>query len=194
MTSGPGTEFYLHIRVLVGLVTGLGVAQLLSGVARFAQHPRERRAYWLHLVWVATALLSIMHFWWAEFALGRLNWNFALFAFVMFYAFLYYLLACLLFPTHIDDYTGFEDYFYSRRGWIFGLLALVLAVDYVDTLIKGRAHLEALGTEYDLRLVMLIAGCAIAAWTRNRTYHALFALAYLTYLISWIGRLYWLAV
>ena len=187
------TQFYLHVRVLVGLVVGLGVTQCLSGLARFIQHPRERKIYWLHLVWVATALLSIMHFWWWEFALIRLHWNFALFAFVMFYAFLYYLLASLLFPTHITDYTGFEDYFFSRRAWIFGLLALLLVVDFVDTGIKGSTHLAALGLEYKLRLPALVAGCALAGWTTNRTYHAIFGIGYLAYLISWIGRLYWIA-
>lgn len=193
MNGAVQTEFFLHVRVLVSLVVGLGVTECLSGLARFVQHPRERKIYWLHLIWVAIALLSIMHFWWWEFALIRLHWNFALFAFVMFYAFLYYLLASLLFPTQIKDYRGFEDYFYSRRAWIFGLLALLLMVDFVDTAIKGSAHLAALGLEYKVRLPILVIGCAIAGWTINRVYHVAFAIFYLAYLISWIGRLYWTA-
>lgn len=35
------TEIYPHIRIVMGMVVGLAVARLLSGVARIVQHPRQ---------------------------------------------------------------------------------------------------------------------------------------------------------
>jgi hypothetical protein len=188
---GPQTEFYLHVRVLVSLVLGLGLTRLLTGLSRFIQHPGRQKAYPVHLVWVATLILTMMNFWWWEFALIRLEWNFALFAFVLFYAFLFFLLACLLFPDDLTDYAGFEDYFFSRRHWFFGLLALTLVVDFIDTRIKGAGHLAALGFEYEIRLVVAILACLAAARIENRRFHVAFAGVYLLYTISWIVRVYW---
>ncbi|OYX07972.1 MAG: hypothetical protein B7Z08_11470 [Sphingomonadales bacterium 32-68-7] len=186
-------EFYLHVRVLVSLVLGLGLTRLLTGLSRFIQHPSRQKAYSTHLVWVATLILTIMHFWWWEFALIRLDWNFALFALVLFYAFLFFLLACLLFPDDIAEYKGFEDYFLSRRRWFFGLIALTQVADFLDTAAKGSSHLAALGPEYKIRLAVVILGCIVAGRSANRRLHLVFAAAFLAYTISWIVRVYWSA-
>lgn len=185
------TEFYLHVRVLVSLVLGLGLTRLLNGLSRFIQHPGRQAVYIVHLLWVATIILTMMNFWWWEFALIRAQWNFALFAFVLFYAFLFFLLACLLFPEDMSDYEGFEDYFLSRRRWFFGILGLTLVVDFVDTIAKGAGHLAALGLEYDVRLPVMLLACIVAGTSANRRFHFALALVYLVYTVSWIARAYW---
>jgi hypothetical protein len=191
MVDGTPAEFYLHIRVLISLVLGLGLTRLLTGMSRFIQHPERLKVYPVHMVWVATVILTIMNFWWWEFALIRLDWNFALFAFVLFYALLFFLLASLLFPEDMSDYAGFEDYFLSRRRWFFGLLALTLVVDFVDTAVKGPDHLAALGLEYKIRIPVAFLACIAAARTDSRRFHQAFAAVYLVYTIGWIVRVYW---
>lgn len=191
MDVQPGNvEIYYHVRVLISVVLGLGLTRLLSGLSRFVQHPGQTPIYPTHFLWVLTIIVSIMHFWWWEFGLIGHVWRFELYAFVLFYAFLFFLLASLLFPDRMDDYAGFEDYFFSRRRWFFGLLALTLIVDLADTLIKGQAHLAALGPEYLVRLALGIALSAVAAITANRRFHLVFAIVYLAYLVSWILRVY----
>ena len=64
---------------------------------------------------------------------------------------LYYLLCALLFPAKIDDYDGYADYFISRRHWFFGILAVIYAVDFIDTWIKGATYFASLGPEYPIR-------------------------------------------
>jgi len=184
-------EVYLHIRVLIGVVLGLGLTRLLSGVARIVQHPGKRILYSTHLIWVAAILVMIVHFWWWQFALIRVEtWRFELFVFVLFYAFLYYLLASLLFPEEMEEYAGYEDYFLSRRRWFFGLLGTSFVVDFFDTLLKGRAHLATLGPEYEIRLVISILLCGVAAWTADRRFQFAFAAVYLAYYVTWILRVW----
>lgn len=184
-------DVYLHIRVIIGVVLGLGLTRILSGVARIVQHPGKRILYPVHLIWVAAILTMIVHFWWWEFALIRIGpWRFEMFVFVLAYAFLFYLLASLLFPEEMEEYAGYEDYFLSRRGWFFGLLAASFVADFVDTLMKGRDRLAGLGAEYEIRLAVCILLCGLAAWTRDRRFHLAFAVAYLVYYVSWILRVY----
>lgn len=184
-------DVYFHLRILIGVVLGLGLTRMLSGIVKIVQHPAHRRLHATHVLWVAIVLVSAVHFWWFEFSLIHIApWHFSLFGFVLFYAFLFYLMASLLLPETMDEYPSYEDYFFSRRRWFFGLLAATVPIDLVDTLAKGHAHFESLGIEYPVRLGLMLVLCAIAAWTASRRFHLLFALFYLLYLLSWILRVY----
>jgi len=184
-------DTFTHVRVLVGIVIGLGLTRGLTGVARFMQHPSHKPLYLTHLLWLAIVLISAIHFWWFELGLALVNpWTFDLFIFVLAYAFLFYLMTTLLLPEEIDEYANWEAYFLSRRGWFFGLLAATIPVDLIDTLVKGPGYFHSLGVEYPLRLVIVLMLCAIAVWTSNKRFHLAFAVLYLVYLLSWIMRLY----
>jgi hypothetical protein len=155
------------------------------------EHPGRNPVSATHLLWVAVILLSIVHFWWWEFTLISLgSWRFELFVFLLLYAFLWFVLACLLFPGDLAEHDTYEAYFLSRRRWFFGLFAATFAADLIDTAIKGADHFRALGPEYPARIAAGIVLCAIAAWTGNRRFHLLFAALYLAYDLSWILRLY----
>jgi hypothetical protein len=184
-------DIFTHVRVLVGIVIGLGLTRVLAGLATFMQHPRGKPLYLTHLLWLGVVLLSAVHFWWFELGLARIQpLPFELFVFVLIYAFIFYLMATLLIPENIDEYASWEDYFLSRRGWFFGLLASTVPIDLIDTLAKGPAYFQSLGPEYPVRLSIELALCAVAIWTRNRKFHFAFAALYLLYLIAWIMRLY----
>jgi len=177
--------------VLVGVVLGLGITRVLTGLARFVQHPGQKKLYLPHLLWLAIILLAAIHFWWFELDLSRIQpWPFELFVFVLLYAFVYFLLATVLIPDNIDEYASWEDYYFSRRVWFFGLFAATVPIDLIDTMAKGPAYFHSLGLEYPLRLCVVMVLCGVAAWTRNRLFHLGFALVYLLYLIGWIFRLY----
>lgn len=84
---------FTHIRIIIGMVIGLGVARLLNGLARYVQHPQREEIYSVHLGWSLFMLLSVVHFWWFEFALGRIQvWTFESYLFVIAFAALYFLL------------------------------------------------------------------------------------------------------
>lgn len=189
MTTSP-PDIFTHVRVLVGIVLALGITRALGGLAKFVQ-PGHKPLSIIHLLWLAIILLSAVHFWWFELGLARIQpWPFELFVFVLFYAFLYYLMATLLIPDDMADYATYEEYFISRRHWFFGLFAATIPIDLIDTLAKGPAYFESLGIEYPVRLALLLLLSAIAGWTRNRAFHLLFAAIYLLYLLAWILRLY----
>ena len=187
----PAAQAYPHIRVVMGMVIGLGVARLLAGVARIMQHPDRTPLSPVHLVWVASVLLTLIHFWWWQFGLyGITHWTFEKYLFVISYAILLFLLSAFLFPERMDDYSGYEEFFFARRGWFFGLMAASFCMDIVDTLIKGEAHFARFGMEYLIRTPILVALCIAAAVTENRRFHAIFAIGALLLQISWILRLF----
>jgi hypothetical protein len=185
------TEIFLHIRVVMGIMLGMSMTRLLTGAARFVQHPGKQKIYWVHLGWVVSMLLTLIHFWWWEFRLYDIqNWNFQIYFFLIVYTIVLFLLCTLLFPDNIAEYSGYEDFFISRRKWFFGLLALTYVFDLIDTLLKGRAHYEAFGSEYLVRVPVFVALCVVAIVTPNRWFQAALVAGSLIYQVSWIVRLF----
>jgi hypothetical protein len=180
-----------YVSVLTSIVIGLGLAHLLRGVATIIQHPGRQAPDLVHLVWVAFMFLQAIFFWWWEFALESLQvWTFQLYLFVLFYAFIIYLMCALLFPSDLDDYSGYEDYFMSRRAWFLGLLAVSVVIGFWDTWLKGAEYFDSLGLEYLISQAGYIVLCLVGIWTANRRFHTGFAVAALLYQVSWALRDY----
>ncbi len=184
-------DIFPHVRIVMGMVIGLGVTRLLSGVARIVQHPAQYRLYVVHLAWVASVLLALVHFWWWEFGLYQVEtWTFGTYVFIIGYAIVLFMLCALLFPDSMQGYGSYEDYFYARRAWFFGLLAATYLLDVVDTLIKGDAHFARFAQEYLIRTPVLLVLCIVAVRTPNRTFHGFLVAVTLCYQVSWIFRLF----
>ncbi|GLK68643.1 hypothetical protein [Hansschlegelia plantiphila] len=187
----PSHDAYFHVRIIIGIVVGLSISRLLTGLARFVQHPSGDKIYPVHLGWALFVFLLIIHFWWFEFRLAEVpQWFFEFYLFVIFYACLLFLSSALLFPDKMDEYAGYRDYFMSRRAWFFGLLALIFLVDLADTSLKGGAYFHSFGLEYPLRNLGYAAAFAAAAIIRNPRFHVVFVVAALAYQASWILRLF----
>jgi hypothetical protein len=184
-------DVFPHIRIVMGMVVGLGLTRLLSGIARIVQHPRGYALYPVHLAWVGMVFLMLVHFWWWEFGLFHIeSWTFGKYLFLIGYSTALFLMCALLFPDSMLDYKSYEDFFISRRTWFFGLLAATFVLDVIDTLLKGEAHFAHFGHEYLLRTPIFLALCIAAIFTTNRTFHILFVAAALAYQVSWILRLF----
>lgn len=184
-------DVFPHIRIVMGMVVGLGVTRLLSGVARLVQHPQQHLLYSVHLAWVASVLLSLIHFWWWEFSLYQIStWTFGIYLFVIGYAIFLFLQCALLFPDSLQEYENYEDFFFARRAWFFGLLAATSLFDFIDTRIKGEEHFSRFSGEYFIRTPILIIMCIVAAKTRSKKFHVVFVAVTLIYQLSWIFRLF----
>jgi hypothetical protein len=184
-------DLLVHVRVVISIIVGLCITTLLNGFARFVQHPRRAQVSILHLGWAASLLLWVIHFWWWEFRLTLVpQWTFAIYFFIILYAILFYFLCTLLFPSDLQDYSGYEEYFISRRKWFFGFLAATFVADVIDTSLKGSVYLHSFGIEYPIRIVVSLIVCCIAMFTKHRRIQLVLLAVSLLYQISFIVRLY----
>jgi len=179
-------EFF-HVRMLIGIILGLSIAQLLKGVAKFIQHPGRDKVYVLHLTWVFYTFLVIIHFWWWEFNLRSIHaWTFPMYFFILIYATTYYLSASLLFPDDLKDYSGFKDYFQSRKKWFFGVVALTYLLDVCDSLLKGSTMLEHLGIIYYISIALHISICGLAIKIENEKFQYAIVAIFILYQLVFI--------
>ncbi|MBN9454148.1 MAG: hypothetical protein J0I42_19595 [Bosea sp.] len=183
-------ELFTHIRIVLGMVIGLGITRMLAGIAGFIQHPGRYRVSLLHMLWVGSILLELVLFWWWEFGLSRIPvWRFGAYLFLIGYAVVLYLISALLFPDNIAEYAGYEDYFIRRRRWFFGLLAAAFVLDVIDTLIKGAKHWSQLSGDYLVQVPIGLALCLIAYVTARHSVHIALASVHILYQVYWIGRI-----
>lgn len=185
-------DLFQHIRLIVGMVMSIALARLLNGLARFIQHPTKIKIYPVHIGWVFTLLLFLIHFWWWEFRLQDTVkvWTFEVYLLIISYAISFFLLSTLLFPDDMSEYSGFEDYFNSRQKWFFGILAVSFVLDTIDGFVKGADYVAALGAEFPARNIILIVLCIASMFVRNKKFQIAFVSCTLLYELSWIFRLY----
>jgi len=151
-----------YVIVLTGVVIGLALTHLMQGVARIIEQPERVRVWWVHLGWVGYMFVNAVFWWWWEFRLRLIaSWTFQLYAFVLGYAFLIYLICAVLVPSEAAGIQGYKEYFIARRRWFFGMLIAWLAIDLLDTWAKGSAYFASLGIEYPIAQAGLALACLI---------------------------------
>lgn len=185
-------SFFEYVSVFVSIIVALGITQLLLGFSRVIERPRGQRIYWVHLVWVVWLFLQLLFFWWAEFRLeGVEEWTFYGYSVVALLATALFLLSAILFPSGSYEGVDFEERFFERRRWFFGLQLVWLGIDQLDTLLKGVDYYRTLGLEYPIAVAILSVLFLIAIWTPNRKYHGALAIGILLLWLQWIGRNYY---
>lgn len=176
-----------YVFVLVSIIIGLAVTHLLQGVVTMTQTARGKPLYWVHLLWVANLLFNLVFWWWFEFGLRLVaQWTFQLYAFVLIYAVLMYVICALLIPRDVGAYADWRDWFISRRAWFFTALTLVGPVDLADTLLKGQRHVSDLGWGYFLPSIVLTGTTFLAIFIGDRRYQAAVAVIYMAMML-WLA-------
>jgi len=190
MMEAPIGAMFPHLRIVLGMVIGLGISRLLLGFATLVQHPDRYRLSAIHLIWALSILIELVLFWWWEFALSEIRlWTFATFSFLILYTITLFLMAALLFPDSIEEYGGYEAYLIRRRFWFFGLLGLTFLLDAIDTMIKGADYWNRLSMDYVIQIPFGIALCVIACVTPRTRVHLTLALIHLGYQGYWMTRI-----
>jgi len=191
MDPANAAQLFTHLRILMGTVIGLGIGRLLIGFAGIIQHPTRAKLSATHLIWAASIIITLVHFWWWEFALFTVTeWTFGAFLFLISYCTALFMLCVLLFPDDIKEYDGYEDFFMSRRAWFFGFFALTVIFDIFDSGLKGWDYLNHLDLEYAIQVPVTLALCGIAVVTRNARFQLAFAIIQILYQFTWIVRLF----
>jgi len=185
-------ETFAHIKTVIGIILGLSITHLLKGVVKIIEHPEKSKPYWVHLLWALYIFFVVIHFWWWEVHLNDIRtWDFSLYFFLIVYIMMYYFVCTLLFPDQMGEYAGFEEYFYSRKSWFFGVLGVTFAADIIDTVIKGKEYMDHLYWDFPIRNIVHIILCLVAMKVSNKKFHAVLVILFLAYELLFIARKYY---
>jgi hypothetical protein len=181
-------DTFAYLSVLTSIVLALGITRILTGLGHLMQARGRVRNYWVHLLWMLNVFLYLVLNWWILFRWqSQTKWTYFLFLFVLLSPTVTYLLSVVLLPDPIEEGTSLRRHFYANHRAFFGLAALLLPIDAVDTLLKGTAHFTAQGPIYLITLVLLFALCVIGASTEDERFHEGFSVFFLIYLLVFIS-------
>jgi len=180
-----------YLSVLTSIILALGMTRVLAGVGEMLQARKQRRIYWVHVVWIVNLFVYLVIGWWIFYRWrNQQKWTFSLFVFVLISPTILYLASMLLFPRNgsIDESADYKRHYYANHRAFFTIFSMFAVVDIADTLLKGIPHFFELGAPYIISSVLYFAGMVTAAVTRNERYHKFYAIFFLvqTVLISFI--------
>ena len=87
------------VTVLISIILGLGITQIMSGVADFIHQWEKAKLYWPHMLWVILVFVLHVQQWWLTYELRVISsWRLPFFLFEVLYPINLFILARILFP------------------------------------------------------------------------------------------------
>ena len=171
---------FSYLSVLISIVLGLGLTNLLMGLARVVQLRGRVRIYWPTLAWTFTLLLAHVQTWWTMFTLRQIDtWTFPLFALVLLQpVFLFFLSALALPDFDRDEQLNLRTNYFAQTHWFFGILLALLLVSLLRgaivtlTLQGSGFSLADISVGADLIFhIAFITFVAVGGVWKNELYH-----------------------
>jgi len=174
-----------YAMVLISIIVGLGITHILAALGNSVQRIRGYgpaiRLEVTYLTWVAYVFFWLVSFWWFEFKWGEIAPEFGvgLFLFLVLYAVALFSLAVILVPHRLEVVDDSWEYFLSIRGWFYGGLLIVNAIDLADTFLKGFEWGTRIG--YVAFWLVTVTAAVLGLTTERRLVHLTLGVTLLSY-------------
>lgn len=181
-------DAFSYISIVPSIIIALGLTRLLTGIGKIVERRDKIHNYWVHILWSFNLFLYMVLNWWVLFRWApQEDWSFPLFLFLLFTPTLCFLLSVVLFPDPFKDVMDFKQHYYENTRGFFAIAALLAPLDFLDTLLKGVPHLMAQGPIYPVTIALITVLSIIAVFTKNQTYHKVYAIFFLVYISVFIS-------
>ena len=184
-------DAFSYVSVIISVVIGLGLSQLLTGIAELVKHRRRVKFYWVHLIWVGLTFVGHIFLWWTMWNLRLVReWNFFSFLLILLPPILLYVAAAFMVPrVESDASINLRQYFYENHSAFFTVNAAFTGLMSAENwLLSGRMSPAPVTIVFAVWLVL-----RVSAVVKNQRYHAavalLFAILFLLFVIRFGLRL-----
>jgi hypothetical protein len=160
-------DLFEFLMVLVSIIIGLGLTEVLTGVAGLLRARGTIRYYWVHGVLTTVIFVALLQQWWETWGLRDApQWSFAAVVLMLVGPISLFLIAHLLFPQTEADV---EQYYFGpmRPVWLLGAIAIVGSTSF-RPLVFGDQLLKLDNATSLLGLVVF----AVLLLSPRRTTHA----------------------
>ena len=177
-----------YLSVLISIVLGLGITNLLTGLAALVRHRERVIGYWPLPVWMVTVFLIHVQTWWALFGLrGIEQWSFAAFLVVLLQPVALFVMTALIIPDVSASRVDLRIAFFRETRGFFGALLLALLASLAKNLVLSGSLPEGRNVAAH---IVFIAIALVGGISRNTRIHAILAPLGLTLLACYIGLLF----
>jgi hypothetical protein len=176
-----------YLSVLVSIIIGLGLSQVLSGVANLLVDRKRVRFHWAWALAVTLVFLANVQFWWSTFSVGdAVATNFFSFIFFLLSPIALYLSAVLILP----DFEGEGDidlraHFDTNVRWFLGTTAVVPLVNAMRSIFISHDPVWTTARPFEVAFfVLTLAGAVLRSPRLHRFVVVAMAVLFLTFLVT----------
>jgi hypothetical protein len=182
-------DAFAHLSVLISIVLGLGITNLLIGLARIVQMRGRVKVYWPTIVWALVLLLLHVQTWWSMFGLRNVEtWTFVAFSLTLMQPILLFFLSALVMPDFDrDEALDLHANYFAQVRWFFGIIVALLLV----SLLRTYATSGRLPATPDLAFhLAFIAGVIPGVVVTNEIFHKISALVAAGSIFAYVALLF----
>ena len=161
-------NLFEFLMILLSLIVGLGVTEILSGIARFLKTSGTHKIPWIHSVATLAVFIALLQTFWESWGLRTIEtWSFPAMLLMLGSPISLYLMAYILFPEQ-HDRTSLDDYYLERAPLLWPLAGLTVIV---GTLFRPLAFGDPLWVVDNASGIPILAICGVLTVTGNRVVH-----------------------
>ena len=162
-------SLFEFLMVLLSIIIGLGLAEILRGIARHIRNRDSASGYWVHAVLVCLVFVALLQQWWEIWGLQNYSgWSFLGLLMMLTGPIGLFLISYLLFPQPVKG-ANYREYYYGamRPVWWIAMLTVTLA-----TLFRPIVFGEKLLAIDNASSLFGFVGFTVLALSKNRAVHA----------------------
>lgn len=170
MTDTPppaDADRFPFVTVATSMIIGLGLTQVLGGIAKLIQLQPPGRLHPEHVAWLLIVGVLHVQVWWTTYEARVATWTFGRFARYLLPPTLLYLMAELLVPDDNAERVHYADYFAGVSRPFFALAAAFCVSTWLDT---TRNHAERRFAKSNLYRLVAALALLPASAIANPTY------------------------
>jgi hypothetical protein len=182
-------DAFTHLSVLISIVLGLGITNLLMGLARLVQLRSRVKLYWPTVLWVLTLLLIHVQTWWTMFGLRTVEtWTFFAFLATLMQPILLFFLSALVLPDFDhEEQLDLRVNHFAQAQWFFGMFMALVIV----SLVRNYAVLGHLQSPADVAFHLLFfVVFAAGALFKNESVHKALAAGAVGVFLTYVTLLF----
>ncbi len=121
-----------YVTVLISIILGMGITQIVTGVADIVHQWHRVKIYWPHVLWIILVFFLHIDEWWSTYELRQFDsLRLPTFLFVLLYPINLFILARILFPlVQPDSEFDLKIFYYAsyRKFFLWASILPVLAI------------------------------------------------------------------
>ena len=161
-------NLFEFLMILLSLIVGLGLAEILAGIARFLKRSGKQVIPWIHGTATLAIFVALLQTFWESWGLRTIEvWSFPAMLLMLGSPICLYLMAYILFPEQ-DEHTALDQYYFERARLLWPLGGLTVIV---GTLFRPIAFGDSLWVVDHASGIPILVVCAILTLTRKRVVH-----------------------
>jgi hypothetical protein len=149
-----------YVTVLISIILGLGITQIMTGVADLIHQWDKMKLYWPHSLWILLVFIMHIHEWWYTYDLkSHESWYILSFLFIVLYPIMLFVLARIMFPFgNMETETDFKEFYFTnyRKFFLIAIILIMLAI-IQDVFLEGYGWFDQILKIIILNVLSIVA-------------------------------------